>query len=364
MLNITIVGSGNSGCAHAAYLSSLGHRVTLFKTSNAIHDENFSAICSQKGIFYIDSHKNIDEPIFQPIFRATRKCSEAFSEAEMVIVLTQSLQHEHVADLICEHILHIKMLLIVPGNLGSVFFRKRLPASIMVAEGESTIIDARIEKPGMIRILFHNVRNAVSFNPSCDTTRGFNWLSSNIPNYTHTRSNVVETALHNPNLIVHTVGTIMSAARIEKSKGDFWMYKEGFTPSIWNIIIALDKEKNDTIKAYGGIPCDYIECCKFRNEKSTTIDAKEAFLNYAENGSPKGPDSIHNRYLIEDVPNGLCLLSSLAEKAHIATPVANSLIVLASSLLNIDFSHNCRNMARLGWSKLDIASILSIISNH
>lgn len=362
MANITIVGSGNSGCAHAAYLSSLGHNITLLKTSHSLHDDNFDTIQNNGGIFFIDNNKEKEVVRFQTIRKITRDIETAFIDSEYVFILTQSLQHKKIADLIIPYIQNIKMLLIVPGNFGSTFFRDRLPTNVKIAEGESTIIDARIEKPGTVRILFHNVRNALSFNPARTGKEGLQEIAEQIPNYTHLRTNVIETALHNPNLVVHTIGTIMSTARIEKCDGEFWMYKEGFSQSIWNLIEALDKEKNKVIAAYGGVPCDYLECCKFRNEQSETIDAKEAFLNYAENGSPKGPDTINNRYLLEDVPNGLCLLSSLGRNAKIDTPVTDSLIVISSTLLKRDFRNNGRTLNNIGLSNMTPEEIIKKIS--
>lgn len=347
--NITIVGTGNSGCAHAWLLSKLGHHVSLLKTSNSVNNENFNALVTQGGIFCIDSTHSKGQRDFAKIHLITRDAESAFQNAEIVIVLTQSLQHQHIAELILPYIQNIQALLIVPGNLGSLFFRNSLPKNVIVAEGESTIIDARILTPGTVNILFKNVRNALSFNPAIDSERGFNLFSSILANYTHIRSNIIESAMHNPNMIVHTIGTIMSASRIEFSGGDFWMYKEAFTESIWNLIYDLDQEKNAVIEAYGGIPESYLDCCKFRNEKSLDEDSYRVFKNYAEHGSPKGPASIHNRYLLEDVPNGLGLLRNLAKIAHIETPVADSLIRIASSLLQTDFMSISRNPASLGF---------------
>ncbi|MDE5785882.1 MAG: NAD/NADP octopine/nopaline dehydrogenase family protein, partial [Duncaniella sp.] len=280
-MNITIIGAGNSGCAHAFVLSRLGHTVTLLKSSRSIHDENFEAIAAQKGIYCIDNTSDKDEIQFASVKCVTRDAIEAFRDAEIVLVLTQSLQHKEIAERLCQFMQHIKGLLIVPGNMGSIYFRNKLPDSVIIAEGESTIIDARIIKPGTVNILFRNVRNAISFNPSGDKERGFKLFSSIIPNYTHTRSNIVETAMHNPNLIVHTIGTIMSASRIEKTNGEFWLYKEGFSPSIWKLINALDNEKNNVIEHYGGHPESYLDCCKFRNEKDLSKDSLDVFNTYA-----------------------------------------------------------------------------------
>ncbi len=363
MANITIVGAGNSGCAHAYVLTSLGHNVTLLKTSNSMHDDNYDTIKNTGGINCIYKDVNGKEIThFNSIKNITRDIKHAFIGADFVLVLTQSLQHESIARKISPYIQHVKGLLIVPGNLGSVFFRSRLPDKVIIAEGESTIIDARIEKPGTVRILFKNVRNAISFNPSSSSKKGFALFSEIIPNYTNIRTNVIETALHNPNLIVHTIGSIMSAARIEKSKGDFWMYKEGFTPSIWNIVEALDNEKMKVIQAYGGIPEKYLDCCKFRNEESLEVDSWEVFLNYSENGSPKGPESIHNRYIYEDVPNGLCLLSSLGKLANIPTPTADALTHLAILLTNKDLLDIARTTEKLGWNGLNVKDIVNLIS--
>ncbi len=348
MSNITIVGAGNSGCAHACKLSLAGHNVRILKTSYSMHDENFDCISRKGGIHCIDNTDNTEQ--FVKIDTITRDPAVAFNDTDYVLVLTQSLQHKAIANLIAPYIQNIKGLLLVPGNMGSMYFRPLIPPYVIVAEGESTIIDARIHEPGSVTILFCNVRNALSFNPATDTERGFKVFQNLMPNYTATRTNVVETAMHNPNLIVHTVGTIMSASRIEMSGGEFWMYRESFSPSVWNIIEALDAEKNAVIEAYGGKPETYLECCKWRNEESLDVDAKEVFNNYAYNGAPKGPAGLHNRYVEEDVPNGLCLLQSLAQAAGIETPVTDSLVTLASTLLGTDFKSIARSTQTLGLS--------------
>jgi len=357
MAKITIVGSGNSGCAHAFCLALDGHQVTLFKTSHSLHDDNFDRIYSQKGIYGIDSTKPTESERFASLECVTRNPEEAFKDAEIVFVLTQSLYHESVAAKITPFIQSIKALCIVPGNMGSVYFRKSLPDSVIIAEGESTVIDARLSSPGHVNILFRNARNLLAFNPVRHQNEGLKIFQSLFPSYCGCRSNIVESAMHNPNLVVHTIGTIMSASRIEKSNGEFWLYKEGFTPSIWNVIRKLDQEKNQVIEAYGGIPCDYIECCKFRNEADLSKNAMDVFRNYCENGSPKGPNSINNRYLTEDVPNGLCLLESLAGYRNISTPITSSLITIASVLLNRDLRENARTIKAMHLTDKDLSDL-------
>jgi opine dehydrogenase len=361
-MKIAIIGAGNAGCAHAFKLTEQGHEVNLIKSSDVLHEENYKKIKELGGIWAID-HTNNDKTSFQKLNIITKDLKEGLDGVEILLILTQSLQHEYIAKIIKPFINNnLKMILVIPGNLGSVIFRNIINNdNIIIGEGESTPFDARIVEPGLVSILFKNVRNKLGFIPKTMNSKGLSLARLILDTYTDVRTNVVESALHNPNLIVHTVGVIMSAARIEYSKGEFWMYREAFTDSIWNLIDALDEEKNNVIKAYGGKPSPYLDECKYRNEEDLTKNSLDVFKYYANKGGPKGPNSLQCRYLYEDVPNGLCLLSNLAQKAGIKTPVCNALITIASKLVKQNFWEISRNLKVLGWDDLTIDKILKIL---
>lgn len=345
-MNISIVGCGNLGCAYAYKLAEYGHEISMLKTSK-LNDDNYNVIKQQGGIYGID-HTCGGLRSFQAISIITKDVSKALCNAEIVIVLTQTLYHCQVADLICSHLPKtLKMLLIIPGALGSIFFSKRISReNLLIAEGESSAFDARISKYGEIEILFTNVRNALGFIPNKRNEEGVSIAKQIYPTYVASRSNVIESSLHNPNLVVHTTGVIMSASRIEYSKGEFWLYKEAFTPSTWNLISALDEEKNQVIKAYEGVPMNYLEVAEWRNSIELG-NPMESFNNYSVNGSPKGPSSLNTRYIWEDVPNGLVLLIQLATYAGIEVPVAKSLLCIANAIWKTDFMKLGRDLASL-----------------
>jgi len=364
-MKIAIVGSGNAGCGHAFKLTESGHVVNLIKTSSTLHESNFEKILQQGGIFGIDNTTNSNKS-FQSLNLITRDIERGLKDVELVLILTQSLQHERVAKLIvpCIDRVSTKIIFCVPGNLGSLFFRRELGSSeIIMAEGESTPFDARIVEPGVVNILFKNVRNAVAFLPNSRKEEGMKYISQLVNTYGDYRTNVIESALHNPNLVVHTVGVIMSANRIERMKGEFWMYKESFTPSIWNLINRLDNEKNDVIERFGGSRVSYLDACKYRNEVDLSQDSLKVFEAYAANGGPKGPDSLETRYLHEDVVVGLGLLSMLGIEAHVPTPVTDSLITIASSLVNKDFHCLKRTKKDFGIEDLGYKEFLEFINS-
>ena len=337
-MKITIIGCGNSGCAHAFKLSENGHLVTLLKTSHAMHDENFDVIQRNGGVYAID-HTNNNRKSFQKVSLVTRNVQTALYNSEVIMVMTQSLNHENIAKLIAPFIPNsLQLLIVIPGNLGSLYFRQFISnKSVIIAEGESTPYDARIIEPGTLTILFKNVRNALGFLPQKQSSKGLAIAGNLFDTYKYLRSNIIESALHNPNLVIHTVGTIMSASRIEHSKGEFWMYKEAFSPSVWNLITKLDEEKNAVIEKYSGVPANYLDMAKWRNEEDLTKDSLEVFKAYGEDGGPKGPATIYSRYLFEDVANGLVLLSSFGYLAKVRTPITDALIEIASSLVSVDF---------------------------
>lgn len=53
-----------------------------------------------------------------------------------------------------------------------------------------------------------------------------------------------------------------------------------------------------------------------------------------ENFFGDGPFDLENRYITEDVPVGCYLMSQLGKKYNVPTPIIDSMILLASTMLN------------------------------
>lgn len=336
-MKVAVIGAGNAGCAQTVKLIQNGHDVNLIKTSHSIHDENFEVISKTGMINFVDQTDNFKESFVCPNM-ITRDIKKGISGAEVIMILTQSLQHRELAKLIGPYLKDEQIVFLIPGNLGSIQFSKYTEGKhIIYAEGETLVYDARIKTPGKVAILAKCIRNAVSF-LNKDDEKYLPKITALFGLHKDLRSNVIESTMHNPNLVIHTIGTIMSAARIEYSKGDFWMYREAFTPSIWNLVKQLDDEKKQVIRAYGGEhDIDYLDACKWRNSENLSEDSLKVFNDYAATGGPKGPSDLNTRYIFEDVPMELCMLEKLAHRKDIVTPVASALITLASALKKNDY---------------------------
>lgn len=344
-MEIAILGAGNAGCAVAADLSIRGHKVTLIKTSNAMHNQNFKYLIENNGEIKIVENGKTKVSF---INRITRDLS-AIAEANIVIIYIQTNYHEDLVKRIKPYLRNGHILIFNPGYLSTAYILKYCSGiDITVVEAQSSFIDCRIVEPGLVKVGFRNVRNPVGIYPEKNFIKVKDIINKMGFPLTFL-SSVIEAALHNPNLIVHTVGAIMSIPRIEKTKGDYCMYHEVFTPSVWNILEKLDCEKMDVLEALGFTRLSYVEACKFRNSLDNNQDAKEVFFWYAAMPTrAKGPTLVDSRYIAEDVPQGLVMLEALAKELGIDTPICTALIEIASAALGRDMRNEGRTPERLG----------------
>ena len=375
-MNISVLGAGNCGTSVAADLSRRGHEVTLIKTSHAMHDQNFNALLKNGGMVKICEK---EKTTTVKISHVTRDLSR-ISESDLILILIQTNYHEDLIRHIKPYLHDGQILLINPGYLSTAYVLKHCPnIDLTICEAQSAFIDCRISEPGEIRVGFRNVRNPIGIYPAKHARKAKDTLNTLGFPFVYLPS-VLEAALHNPNLIVHTVGAVMSIPRIEKTNGEYCMYHEVFTPGVWRILESLDGEKMDVMERLGCERLSYVEACKYRNTLDDTRDAKEVFFWYAAMPTrAKGPVTVDSRYISEDVPQGLVLLETLGEKFRIeiytlslhdalpiyvpqglvlletlgekfriGTPICSSLINMASAALGRDLRLEGRTLDRLG----------------
>lgn len=352
-MKIAMLGAGNAGCAISADLTMHGHEVTLIKTSHAMHDDNFKFLLENDGKMTLNEFGEIKST---NIHKVSRDVSD-IKDAEIVIILIQTNFHEQLIERIAPYLQDNQILLINPGYLSTAYVLKHCPdKNIIVAEAESSFIDGRIMEPGNFRVGFRNVRNPIGIYPSSRKEEAIKKLDQLGERFVYLDS-VVEAALHNPNLVVHTVGSVMSIPRIEKSKGDFCMYHEAYTrdnPSTWRILEALDNEKMNVLERLGFMRLSYVEACKYRNSLDNNVDAKEVFLNYAEMPTrAKGPTMVDSRYISEDVPQGLVMMEAIGKALKVETPIASGLISIASAALGRDLRAEGRTPEVLGIENIE-----------
>ncbi|MBR4135171.1 MAG: NAD/NADP octopine/nopaline dehydrogenase family protein [Bacteroidales bacterium] len=344
-MKVTIIGCGNAGMVHAAKLIERHVPVCLLKTSTATQTDFFGSMLEVGGFNVMDETQQGKHFFAKPDL-ITRDVEQAVSFADIIMVMTTTSQHEHVAHLIAPYVRDGQIIVLVPGYMGSLIFKKYITKKVLYSEWETTAYNGRIVDQLYVHVTFYNPRNAISVLPVAETEHVLSIFSKMFDNTRYTRRHILESAIHNPNMIVHPIGILFSASRIEHSGGEFWMYKEAFTESVIHVIHAFDRQKNKVLEAFGCEPLNYFEAAKWRNEEDLSIDAMEVFKSFS-NAANKGPSSIHHRYLTEDVPMGLGLYTSIGRVAGVDTSIADSIITLASALIQKDLRSEARSIEYL-----------------
>jgi len=351
-LNVSVLGTGNGGTAMAAHVKAQGHYVKLIKTSTTIHNEHFKTVMENHGQLSMiegDKTKTVHLDL------VTTNIAE-ITESDVIVIFIRTRYHEKLIKRMAPYLRDNHIILLEPGYLSTAFFMKYVPdLRLNIVEAESSPMDCRIVSPGKVEVYFRNKTNPLGVFPGDSKSFVKRMLDALNLKFAYDLS-VFEAALHNPNLIVHTIGAFMSIPRIEQTDNNYSMYKEVFTPTVWKLVEGLDREKMAILDALGYLSPPYVETCKRRNTDDLNRDAKEVFDDYANHHSVDGPNIADSRYITEDVPEGLVLLEDLGKHLNIKTPVCSSFINLANIAMNMDYREIGRTIDRLGEANLRMIS--------
>lgn len=343
MERVAVLGAGNAGHAIAADLALAGLEVNLYELPE--YEQNLRPIQELGGI----EATGVVCQGFGRLNLVTSDIGEAIRGIDHVLVATRALAHERLAELCAPHTHPGQTFTLLPGSGGSLVFGKiLLGRQVITAETVTLPYACRVVGPARVHIHAGPGRREVlcAF-PAVETSRVIRDLSAIYPTLVPA-DNVLEVALYNPNVLLHTVGTLFNLGRIEHSGGEFWMYKEGFTPSVWKIVNGLDAEKMALLVALGQQPMPYLAHYEWRYGGRWSDFAAV---------TSKGPTSADTRYLTEDVPMGLLLWASLGDLLGVPVPIARSIIQIASTVHDQDYWRWGRTVGRLGLGDKNIEQL-------
>ena len=162
--------------------------------------------------------------------------------------------------------------------------------------------------------------------------------------------------------MIHPSITLLNAALIERTGGDFFFYHEGVTPVVGRLLKAIDEER---IAIGEKLDLTILPDPElgFRQGymKDTTYDR-----GYSEAPGFEGikaQSSLNNRYFHEDVGYGLVFMKSLADQLDVEVPCISAVIRLVSQLMNRDYITEAkRTMSSLGLSGYSPEELKDLVS--
>jgi opine dehydrogenase len=208
-------------------------------------------------------------------------------------------------------------------------------------------------QPGKVRIIRDKKKFLASAFPATNNAEFLDELNLIYNDAVTLTRDVVETFLNNLNPIAHPCGLILNAGRIESAymnQQDYFMYREGVSPSVAKVIEAVERERLEVAKALN-----------YKVKRLAENDTVYNVLHDPRLLESVGPNSLEDRYLTEDVPFGLIPLSELAKLVDKKTPLNDAFITIASFLMETDYWTEGRTFASLGVKNLSLVQLKQVL---
>ncbi|KAI0905410.1 putative NAD/NADP octopine/nopaline dehydrogenase [Ustulina deusta] len=361
--SLSIIGAGNCGCAFAVDLENRGIRVLLY--AHPDHSTNVNAI-GKSG--FLDSIGVVEGRFYPSVSTDMR---EALQFSNIVILAVPSYAQEDILSLLEKFDVSNHIIIAASGNFFTLVASRRIRARYLLETsaspyGSRVVGGKQSERQladswyGVNVFGFKTMMPIGSIPVDIDADLRAD-IGAIFPGSLQWCSSVIETAFYNFNGVLHPITAVMNAGWIEHTKGDFYFYQEGMTPSVTKIMQAIDNERVAIANEYGA---RVTSCLKQMN---IYYGLNHGSLNEFAKGSTLHstmklcPTSMQHRYLVEDLPYVLVPWYELGRKAGKQSPFIRSLIMWSSMINNTDYLGAGRNLKALGFADWSLDEILSYI---
>lgn len=352
MPTFCVLGAGHGGMAMAAHLALEGFRVNLFNRS----PERLQAVQARGGIEVTGEIEG-----FAALSLATTDAGPAVRGADVLMVVVPATAHRSMAEIMAPHLQDGQIIVLNPGRTGgalevaSIIRQLNPGVRPYIAEAQTLLYAARVTNPGQVHIF--GIKNSVPLAtlPSYQVVDVLPVIRKALPQFIP-GDNVLKTSLDNIGAVFHPAITVLNAARIEDTHGDFEYYVEGVTPAVAAVLEEIDRERVAVAAALG------IRANTAREWLYLAYDAAGKTLLAAMRANPgyngiKAPGTVEHRYISEDVPASLVPIASIGEMLGVATPATRAIITLASVMHGVDYWAEGRTVEKLGIKGMSVKDI-------
>lgn len=336
-MNVTVIGSGNSGIAMAAHLSKEGHKVTLWNRSSS----TISKLMRTRLIYCTGV---ISGQI--PIYSVTNDISIALENPDIILITTPANSHRGLAELIAKNIRKSTFIVLNPGRtfgaleFANIYKKYNNKYDQIIAETQTIIYTCRKTDEDAVNIFA--LKDSVLIS-SLDTDRIIDYMPNCIKGFFKPAQSMIQTSIGNVGMVLHCAPLLLNAGWTESNKSIYKYYYDGITPTIGAFIEKLDMERVAVSEELG---CKVESTIEWFN-RTYHISGKSIYECIQNNPSYEtidAPGSLKHRYILEDIPCGLVPLEAVGLKLGLKMDYTSLVIDLASKLMGIDFRKTGRNL--------------------
>lgn len=348
--SVTIIGAGPCGCAFAADLASRGVSVLLYG-----HPDHRGALpMVEKNNGWLNADGEISGR-YQ--IKTTSDLYLAIRHSSFIVTTVPSYGQDTILQVLSQFDLSKHTLIINVGNFFYLAARQKVNAHAIL---ETDISPYAVRITGDT-VFIKGVKNSLAIWAEPPTTQldrldpqaelGLRRQVESIFSQNLVWcQNLLQVGLNNINPVVHCPAALMNAGWIEATKGDFYFYAQGMSPSVSRVTEKVDAERLAIARAYG---LDLVSVTTYMNEN---YKHDQEYRNYHEfasgsvihNKTKSSPSSLKHRYLLEDILYGMVPWYELGLKCGLTSPTIRSLIEMASVVSGFDYFEHGRTLKAAG----------------
>jgi opine dehydrogenase len=355
----TVVGVGMGGKGLLAELGINDFRLRAYDKDDA----QVAGIREAKGL-HVDGRAKK----FGPVELATTDIKAALNGAKVILVSTNGDDHPQVARDLAPYLTDGQIIVLIQGHFGgTLIVRKALSeagcgANVQLAEMDGYPYMMTVRSPDRVELTTYKEIYQLVALPASRSKTIVEEIGFAFPGLV-AGPNLMQTGLTDLGSVFHACGIVTNVGTAEGGK-PYNFYAHNMTPSVCNLIEALDRERVAVAKAYG------IETPDVFTWLASTYNRREMSLYWSMQANAvthyrysPAPDSLSHRFLVTDVGSGLVAWSSLGKVAGVATPVIDSVVHLAGALTKRNFFDEGRNLRNLGLEGMNVGQILKFVTN-
>jgi opine dehydrogenase len=351
-LKFCVMGAGHGGLAMAGHLALMGLKVRLFnrghnKIRPLIHRPSIRLEGEIQGDGLIEL--------------ASSHIEECLRDVDIIMVAVPANGHRYIAQTCAPHLREQQVVILNPGRTGGTLeFLETLRECgatqfPFLAEAQTFIYTSRAIGPTQARIFAIKYAVPLASLPAYWIPGIVKIINRVYPQFVP-GDNIFKTSFDNIGAIFHPALTVLNAAWIEETHGDFDYYIQGASDSVCRVLERMDKERLEVAAALG------IKAMSARTWLYTAYSATGKNLYEAIHANRgyvgiSGPDRLRHRYIDEDVPMSLVPLASIGEMLKVEIPTIKNIIHLASLMRGKDFWKEGRTVDKLGIQNKSIKEI-------
>ncbi len=353
-MKIAVLGGGQGAHAMTADLTLRGLTVNMFELpeySGPIDHALKTGEISISGLIEGVAIPNL----------ITTDLEKALDEVSLIFIAVPTVAQKYFVQALKPHLREGQTVVLIAGNFASMkvapfFGNCVLEGKVLVAETSSLPYFARLIGPGKVLVTFKTPVAVAAF-PGKYTASVVEKVRGAYPDSTPL-TDILEAALCNFNMLGHPAGSLLNAGAIEFAElngREYFMYKEGCSPSVARVVEAVDRERRAVAKALGYelTPLvDILHRLGFTDERSIFKGLQSPILTVGA-----GPKGLKHRYITEDVPFLLVPLAELADLVGVDVPVVKSLVTIACTLNDINYRDSGRNLEALGLAGMNVEEL-------